>query len=116
MMPPKRTKSSIAPSVQALTLHAKGARNDRIKAVTSIKKESFKATLEGAKRLDTYVPRQEIMQAFVHNAQRIGRPKIIAPALGSMAEDVVTRNSTIREFSLAQIAEAGNSKLTESHP
>lgn len=76
-MPPKSSSkhTTLSQRVQALTLHATGAKISEIEAITGVKEWTFYAILSRAKRRG-YVPGGPIKDEHVTNAPIPGRPKV----------------------------------------
>lgn len=100
-------EATITERTQALTLHSTGAGYAKIEEVTGIKKGAFAHLLRKAKERG-YVKGGRVDLCHVESAKRSGRPRIITEenSIGQIIEAVVTKNSTTRQYSTQEIAEA----------
>ncbi|KJZ69977.1 hypothetical protein HIM_10622 [Hirsutella minnesotensis 3608] len=103
--PPPRKQSSIAQRSIALELWNQRVPTQQIIERTGIKKPAFycllkKAITRGFRR------GQEVIEAYVEDAQRPGRPIAVTEACGKDVIQALTKNSTTRQYSLEQLSEA----------
>ncbi|AEO57762.1 hypothetical protein MYCTH_2304326 [Thermothelomyces thermophilus ATCC 42464] len=69
-----RKYTTLAQRVQALTLHARGAKTSEIEAITGMKERAFYTMLNRAKERG-YIPGGPVKDEHVANAPKSGRPK-----------------------------------------
>ncbi|KAL2175089.1 uncharacterized protein P884DRAFT_63151 [Thermothelomyces heterothallicus CBS 202.75] len=98
-MPTKSSRkyTTLAQRVQALTLHAKGAKISEIEAITGIKERAFYTILNRAKERG-YIPGGPVKDEHVANAPKSGRPKVVTERVAQVIEQVVTKNGTTRQY------------------
>lgn len=90
--------------IQALTLYGTGTKISEIEAITGIKANTFYAILRRAKERG-YVPGGPVKEEHVANAPKSRRPKAVTEPITEAIEEVVTKNSTTRQYSCQQIAD-----------
>ncbi|AEO61168.1 hypothetical protein MYCTH_61415 [Thermothelomyces thermophilus ATCC 42464] len=115
-VPPGKGKcTTVVQRTQALTLHSMGVKTSEIEAKTGVKKEALKSLLRRAKARG-YIPGGPIKEEHVANAPKSGRPKVITESVTQVIEQLVTKNSTRRQYSCQQIADTVADQLGGTRP